>query len=122
MAKLTERDFLNLVLKGELNEDVKAHAVEGLAKLDAKNEKRKTTPTKEQVANEPIKASILELLATAPMVASAVGQALEISTQKASALCGQLVKEGKVAVADIKVKNKGTLKQYSLVVAETVEE
>ena len=119
MAKMTEREFLNLVINGNINEDVKAYATEGIAKLDAKNEKRKNTPTKEQLANEGLKSNILELLANSPMVASEVGASLGVSTQKASALCTLLVKEGKVAVADLKVKNKGTVKQYSLVEGES---
>ena len=118
MAKMTEREFLNLVINGNINEDVKVYATEGIAKLDAKNEKRKNTPTKEQLANEGLKSNILELLANSPMVASEVGASLGVSTQKASALCTLLVKEGKVAVADLKVKNKGTVKQYSLVEGE----
>lgn len=117
-VKMTEREFLNLVINGDINEDVKAYATEGIAKLDAKNEKRKNTPTKEQLANEGLKSNILELLANSPMVASEVGASLGVSTQKASALCQLLVKEGKVSVADIKVKNKGAVKSYSLVEGE----
>jgi hypothetical protein len=53
------------------------------------------------------------------MVASAIGTALtteevKVSTSKASALCGQLVKAEVLAVEDIKVKGKGTVKQYSI--------
>jgi hypothetical protein len=58
-------------------------------------------------------------------VASEIGTILGISTQKASALCRLLVSEGKVEAKEIKVKNKGSVKQYSLVVtvtAETAEE
>jgi hypothetical protein len=33
-----------------------------------------------------------------------------------------LVNEGKVTVADIKVKNKGTVKQYTAVTADTTED
>lgn len=117
-VKMTEREFLNLVINGNINEDVKAYATEGIAKLDAKNEKRKNTPTKEQLANEGLKSNILELLANSPMVASEVGASLGVSTQKASALCQLLVKEGKLSVADIKVKNKGAVKSYSLVEGE----
>jgi hypothetical protein len=117
-VKMTEREFLNLVINGDINEDVKAYATEGIAKLDAKNEKRKNTPTKEQLANEGLKSNILELLANSPMVASEVGASLGVSTQKASALCQLLVKEGKVSVADIKVKNKGAVKSYSLAEGE----
>jgi hypothetical protein len=117
-VKMTEREFLNLVINGDINEDVKAYATEGIAKLDAKNEKRKNTPTKEQLANEGLKANILALLEGKSMVASDIGASLGVSTQKASALCQLLVKEGKLSVADIKVKNKGAVKSYSLVEGE----
>ena len=112
-VKMTEREFLNLVINGDINEDVKAYATEGIAKLDAKNEKRKNTPTKEQVANEGLKADILALLEGKSMVASDIGASLGVSTQKASALCQLLVKEGKLSVADIKVKNKVFLHRHT---------
>ena len=118
-VKMTERDFYNKVIAHEgIPSDIKEYAMEGIAKLDAKNLKRKNTPTKEQVANEGLKENILALLGDKPMVASEVGVSLGVSTQKASALCTLLVKDGKVAVTDIKVKNKGTVKQYSLVEGE----
>ena len=118
-VKMTERDFYNKVIAHEgIPSDIKEYAMEGIAKLDAKNEKRKNTPTKEQLANEGLKENILALLGDKPMVASEVGASLGISTQKASALCQLLVKEGKVSVTDIKVKNKGAVKQYSLVEGE----
>jgi hypothetical protein len=60
---MTEREFLTAVLAVEgIAEDVRTHATEGIAKLDAKNSKRKNTQTKTQKENEPIKASIVALL------------------------------------------------------------
>jgi predicted HTH transcriptional regulator len=62
---------------------------------------------------------VLETIeANGSMVASEVASVLEISTQKASALCVLLVKEGKLKAFDKKVKNKGAVKCYSLVVGE----
>lgn len=119
MAKMTEREFLTAILAVEgIAIDLADYATEGLAKLDARNDKRKNTKSKAQVENEGIMATILEALATAPMVASEIATAVGISTQKASALCKLLVESGKVTVADIKVKNKGTVKQYTLVPTE----
>ena len=119
MAKMTEREFLTAILAVEgIATDLADYATEGLAKLDARNDKRKNTKSKAQIENEGIMASILEALATAPMVASEIATAVGISTQKASALCKLLVESGKVTVADIKVKNKGTVKQYTLVPTE----
>jgi hypothetical protein len=118
-VKMTERDFYNKVIAHEgIPSDIKEYAMEGIAKLDAKNLKRKNTPTKEQVANEGLKTDILALLEGKSMVASDIGASLGVSTQKASALCQLLVKEGKLSVADIKVKNKGAVKSYSLAEGE----
>lgn len=119
MAKMTEREFLTAILAVEgIATDLADYATEGLAKLDARNDKRKNTKSKAQIENEGIMATILEALATAPMVASEIATAVGISTQKASALCKLLADSGKVTVADIKVKNKGTVKQYTLVPTE----
>jgi hypothetical protein len=100
--------------------EVVAKAKAELAKMDTANANRKSKPSKTAIANEPIKAAIVELLTTnGAMVASAIGTALttpelEVTTSKASALCGQLVKAEVLAVEDIKVKGKGTVKQYSI--------
>ena len=116
MATMTEREFLNKVLAIEgIAEELATYATEGIAKLDARNDKRKNTQTKNQKENEGVMTAIVDLLAAnGAMVASEIGAALGITTQKASALCRLLVDGGKLTVADIKVKNKGTVKQYSL--------
>lgn len=118
--KITNREGFTAIVNGNITEAVKEWAQENLDKLDARNDKRKNTMSKTQKENEGTKAEILKLLAEGAAVASEIGTALGISTQKASALCVRLEIEGKVEVKDIKVKNKGSVKQYSLVtVAET---
>ena len=116
MANMTEREFLTKVLAIEgLSADLTTYANEGIAKLDARNDKRKNTQTKAQKENEGTMVLILDTITTnGAMVASEIASAVGISTQKASALCKLLVDGGKLAVADVKVKNKGTVKQYSL--------
>ena len=105
--------------------DVVAKAKAELAKMDTANANRKSKPSKTALANAPIKAAIVELLtANGAMVASAIGIELttneaEVSTSKASALCGQLVKADVLMVEDIKVPKKGTVKQYSIKVEVT---
>ena len=100
--------------------DVVAKAKAELAKMDAANAQRKSKPSKTALANEPIKAAIVNLLTeNGAMVASAIGTALtngevEVSTSKASALCRQLVEDGTLSVAEVKVKGKGAVKQYSI--------
>lgn len=111
MTKMTYVDALNFALE-VLNEnqfegieDDKAAAMDKLSTLrDTLIKRRETaknapkTPTKTQRANADVKDSIVEFFKTAdPMQAKAVGAAFEISPQKASALCNQLVAEGRLA-------------------------
>lgn len=121
---MTEREFLNKVLAfPNLPKDMEEYATEGISKLDARNDKRKNTQTKAQKENEGIMTAIIDhLTANGSDVASSIGTALNISTQKASALCKLLTDSGKLTVADIKVKGKGTVKQYSIVKVETAED
>ena len=121
---MTEREFLTKVLAIEgIAKDLADYANEGIAKLDARNDKRKNTQTKAQKENAEVMKSIVALIeAKGAMVASAIGAELGISTQKASALCKLLVDNKALAVADIKIKNKGTVKEYSLAVEEVTEE
>lgn len=119
---MTNREFYNAIITNpNVAEDIKTYAQGEIDKLDARNDKRKNTQTKTQKENEGIMTSILTHLANGSAVASDIGAALGISTQKASALCGLLVKEGKITVADIKVKNKGAVKQYTLATSDTLE-
>ena len=112
---MTNREALTKIMNGVADEEIKAWATEAIAKLDAKNDKRKNTKSKEQIANEGLMATIVDLInERGAMVASDIAKVMEISTQKASALCTLLVKDGTLAVGDKKVKGKGTVKEYSL--------
>lgn len=121
---MTEREFLNSVLAIEgISKELSDYATEGIAKLDARNDKRKNTQTKTQKENEGVMTAIVDhLTANGADVASAIATAVGVSTQKASALCGLLVKNGTLTVTDIKVKGKGTVKQYAVAEVETAED
>ena len=106
---MTKRDFLNAVIAETTNSELASFAVAELEKLDARNAKRAERPSKRSLANAPLIEKIKTLLTSEPMLASEVANALEISTQKASALLKQV--EG-VSVVDVKVKGKGTQKGY----------
>lgn len=107
---MTMREAMNAVIMETKNADLAEFAVHELEKLDARNAKRASQPSKRAIENEPIKAKILEVLTDEPKTASEVATLVEISTQKASALLRQL----DVKVTDVKVKGKGTQKGYSL--------
>ena len=111
---MTNREFLNAVISADVSADVTAMAQAELAKLDARNDKRRNTLTKEQIANEAIKSEMLSVLEGQALVASEIATKMGISTQKVSALAKQLVEAGSVVATDVKVKGKGTVKQYKL--------
>ena len=116
---MTQREFLTAIASNEtLNAELVDFAKALLVKADEKNAKRRETPNKTQLANEPIKAKILELLADRSMVASDIARELEITTQKASALARQLVDSEQLNAKDVKVKGKGSVKCYSLAKSE----
>ena len=112
---MTNREFLNTVIETATSEEVKDHAKAMLTKMDERNEKRASTPSKTAVANAPLKQSIIKLISEKNMTAPEVGVALEVSTQKASALLRQLCEDGVLTSEEIKVPKKGKMKSYSLV-------
>ena len=126
---MTKREFLNeviAVIDGTSEVDVlelKEFAKAEIVKLDERNANRSSKPTKTQIENEPIKEKILEVLSTGErMVASAIAERLEISTQKASALCRQLVESKKLKVEDVKIPKKGKQKAYMVNAAADEED
>ena len=122
MATMNEREFLTAVINGTITADVIAHATEGIAKLDARNEKRKATQTKAQKENEPIAQAILEALANGGMLGVDLATAIGQTTQKTNGVAGNLVKEGKVVKTKVKVKGKGELTHYALAPTAEVED
>ncbi len=108
---MTQRDFYNAVINANINEEMSSFASEAIAKLDERNAKRASKPSKTQIANEPIIKAIASVLTDEPMLASKIAELCEISTQKASAL---VKKVDGVQSVDIKVKGKGTQKGYFL--------
>lgn len=113
---MTNREFLTTIANMEnAPEDVKAYAEEKLAKMDATNEARKNKPSKKAEENAPLMDKIAnEILTTEAVPAAVIAEAMEISTQKASALLRALVTEGRAVVTDVKLPKKGTCKAYSL--------
>lgn len=84
--------------------------------MDERNAKRSTKPSEKQIENEAIKGKIIEAFTgKKKALASAIGETMGISTNKASALCRQLVAEKKMTVEDVKVPKKRTQKAYTVV-------
>ena len=117
---MTNREFFTAIASNEnLSAELVKFATEAITKLDKRNASRSSKPSKTAIANEPIKASIVEYVTDhANALASDIAEACEISTQKASALCVQMVKDNVLTVCEVKVPKKGKVKAYSLAVAD----
>lgn len=97
---MTKRENITAMLNDahiRENADWVAYLENELVLLDRKNKAPKKA-TKTQVENEHLKDQILEVLgsASAPMTATAIGEALGISVNKASALLTQLKEDNSV--------------------------
>lgn len=108
---MTKREFLNAVIAETTNSDLASFAVSELEKLDARNAKRASTPSKTQKENAPLIAKIATLLTSEPKLASELAKETGLSTQKVTPLVKAV--EG-VQSVDVKVKGKGTQKGYFL--------
>ena len=112
---MTQREFFENIINGTIGTEEIDHSKAEIEKLNARNAKRAERPSKKAVENEPIKANIADFLNGKDFtVASEIAVGLELSTQKVSALCRQMVADGVLAVTDVKVKGKGNQKGYKV--------
>ena len=114
---MTNREFFTAIASmTNISAELVEHATNELGKLDKRNASRAAKPTKAQKENEPVKEGIVRFLTEKGgfHTASEVMEACEISVQKASALCRQLVEEGTLTVQEIKVPKKGKQKAYAI--------
>ena len=113
---MTRREFLEMVVANVENEEMVNFAKGEIEKMNARNANRTKTPSKRAIENEPIKEKIVEFLTgKEPTVASEIANGLELTVQKVSALCRQLVANEKLIAIEVKVKGKGKQKAYTLV-------
>ena len=118
---MNERTYLNSVLAiADLSDEMREETLARIAKIDAKNEKRKSTKTKVQKENEPIANAIIEALANGEMLSVDLASAVGCSVNKVNGIALTLVNEGRLTKAKVKVKGKGEQTAYSLVI--TVED
>ena len=110
-VKYTNRNFLEDVIATEgVAENIKEYARGEIAKLDARNEKRKEKGSKTAQENVPIKAEILAYVEanpdkTAKEIADAVGQ----TPAKVTALATQMKKDGVLTAREVKVDKRKVL-------------
>lgn len=113
---MTNRDFYTAIINGTLTDEVKEFATSAIAKLDARNANRSAKPSKTQVENAPIKQALLDHLTATngAFTEGELGEALNITHNKAGALARQLVAEGLATSAEVKFPKVGKRKVYSI--------
>ena len=118
---MTEREFLTKVMAIEgIAKEMSDYAQEGIAKLDARNDKRKNSLSKTQKENEPIAQAIVEALAEGSMLGVDLATKVGCTVNKVNGVALTLVNKGVLTKTKVKVKGKGDMTQYSL--APTEEE
>ena len=130
---MTNREFYTAIAANEtLTEDIRNHATEQIAKLDATAEKRKGKVSAKDKAkrdeNATMAAHIAETIlgveaktatdVAAVMTAEAGEGAEPVKVQKASYLCRLAVKMGLASETEVKIPKKGTQKAYTAASAE----
>ena len=113
---MTQREFYTAVISTVENEELVTFATEQIAKLNARNAKRKGEESKKAKENAPIKEAILGVLTHEPMTASDIASAIStedntFSTNKVAALLRRI--DG-LSVTEVKVPKKGKVKGYAL--------
>lgn len=113
--KMTAREFFTAISEYDLPTDLLDYAENEIKKLDDAKERRKATPSKKQQENAPIRQALLDYLVAnlsdEYFSQAELGAALGITPNKAGALARQLVAEGVVENADVRVDGK-TRKGY----------
>lgn len=108
---MTRREFFEAVMAVEgIEVELHDFAANEIEKLNARNAKRSSTPSKRSLANEPIKEEIVKVLTHDAQSASEIAEKVGISTQKSSSLLRQI--DG-LAVSELKVKGR-KVKGYAL--------
>ena len=121
---MTNREFYTAIAANEtLTEEVRTHATELIAKLDATAEKRKGKVSAKDQAKRDENAALAKhiaetILGTEAKTATDVAEALtaeageEVKVQKASYLCRLAVELGLANATEVAIPKKGKQKAY----------
>lgn len=112
--KYTSRMALTDIINGTNLDKAKAWAEAELAKLDAKNAKRKTTEGEIKAENKDLANAILGALANGQMLAVDIATALGYTVNKVNGVGLEMVKLGMIEKTKVKVKGKGEMTAYAL--------
>lgn len=115
---MTRRERLEAVIRGEISEELVSSCREELKKLDERSAKvlKEVRESMKYKENQELGRRIDEVLSGEPLqveeIREKAGIGEEVSRQRLTAICTNLVREEKAEVVDLKVKGKGIRKGY----------
>lgn len=113
---MTRRERLEMVIRGEITEELIEDCKIELEKLNAHsaaaNEKAKTT--KNYIENKEYEKIILDVIGEEPLQIDQIKEltGIDVTRQRLTAICTNLVREEKLKAVEVKVKNKGKRRAY----------
>ena len=115
--EITLRQLFTAVVEDNITPAMQEKAKAEIAKLDVTNAKRAEKAAEKAKENLPVKQAIFDFLAAngtklTTEIAKGV-EVLEGSASKASAMCRQMVDEGRLTASEVSVKGKGKQKAYT---------
>lgn len=118
---MTQREFLESIAQGVMNDEMATYAAERIVALDTANEKRRETNAvkraEEEAERAPIREAIMGVMSAEPKTATTlIAEAgVEIKPQAIPSLLKGAIEAGTVVKVDVKVKGKGTQRGYQIV-------
>lgn len=115
---MTKRERLEAVIRGEITEELVESCREELKKLDERSATAlaKSKESARYKENKEYEERICGVVGEEPLQIDEIGEKLgvagKVTRQRLTAVCTNLVREGRIGVVDLKVKGKGTRKGY----------
>lgn len=115
---MTRRERLEMVIRGEITEELVEECKRELEKLNAQGAKalaksKESANYRENKAYEERVCEFLRDVGKPVQIAEILTEvAPTLTRQRMTAICTNLVREGRIGVEDVKVKGKGTRKAY----------
>ena len=106
---MTTREFYVAIAEAQVSDELTTKAQELIAALDSKNEKRKTTETKEKKEAAARRQAVLDFFCDhqgTPFTRDQVAEALGITPGQVTAACKSIVADGTVVKSEAKIDKK----------------
>lgn len=103
---MTTREFYSAVVSADFSAELTEKANELLSAMDARNEKRKSTESKEKKETAARKSAVLDFLTEnsgKPFTRDEIAEALDITPGQVTAACKSLVADEAIVKAETKV-------------------